>query len=133
MTRHVTFMTIDEAEHYTPEQRQKIVAAYLPHEREARAKGIPVLGSGRVFPIEEEKLRVDPFPIPIHWPQLNGLDFGWDHPFAAINCAWDRDADCFYLSKEYRESGRDSVTRRAAFTASISPRLSLGTVRHSSR
>ena len=101
MTRHVTFMTIDDAEHYTPERRAEIVAGYLPHEREARAKGIPVLGSGRVFPIEEEAIRVAPLEIPAHWVQINGLDFGWDHPFAATNCAWDKDADCFYVCKEY--------------------------------
>jgi hypothetical protein len=96
-------MTIDDAEHYTPERRAEIVASYLPHEREARAKGIPVLGSGRVFPIPEEKIRVEPFPIPNHWPQIIGLDFGWDHPFAATRCAWDRDGDVFYVCGEYRE------------------------------
>lgn len=101
MSRHVTFMTIDDAEHYTPEERAAIVAAYLPHEREARAKGIPVLGSGRVFPIPEEDITVEPFQIPAHWSQINGLDFGWDHPFGATNCAWDRDADVFYVTKEY--------------------------------
>ena len=56
MTRHVTFMTIDDAEHYTPEQRQTIINAYPEHEREARTKGIPSMGSGRVFPISEEVL-----------------------------------------------------------------------------
>lgn len=101
MTRHVTFMTIDDAEHYSPERRAEIVAGYLPHEREARAKGIPILGSGRVFPIEEAAIVCAPFAIPEHWAQINGLDFGWDHPFAGVNCAWDRDADCFYICKEY--------------------------------
>ncbi|MDX8492266.1 hypothetical protein RFN29_11805 [Mesorhizobium sp. VK22B] len=28
MSRHVTFMTIDDAEHYTPEQRAEIIAAF---------------------------------------------------------------------------------------------------------
>jgi hypothetical protein len=101
MTRHVTFMEIGDAEHYTPERRAEIIAGYPPHEREARAKGIPVLGSGRVFPVAEEEIRCDPFKIPDHWPQINGLDFGWDHPFGAVNCAWDKDADCFYVCKEY--------------------------------
>jgi hypothetical protein len=31
-------MTIDDAEHYTPEQREKIAASYPAHEREARTK-----------------------------------------------------------------------------------------------
>ena len=94
-------MTIEDAEHYTPAQRQAIIDSYLPHEREARTKGIPSMGSGRVFPVEESAITVAPFAIPDHWPQLNGLDFGWDHPFAAINVAFDNDADCVYVCKEY--------------------------------
>jgi phage terminase large subunit-like protein len=101
--RIVTTMTIDDAEHYTPEQRAKIIASYPPHEREARTKGVPTLGSGRIFPVAEESIRVEPFPIPKHWPQIAGLDFGWDHPFGAAGAAWDRDADIFYITKEYRE------------------------------
>ena len=101
MSRHTTFMTIDDAEHFTPERRAEIVAGYAAHEREARAKGIPVMGSGRVFPVEEDQLRCDPFAIPAHFTQINGLDFGWDHPFAATGCAWDREADVFYVCREY--------------------------------
>jgi phage terminase large subunit-like protein len=47
--RHVTQMTIDDAEHYTAAERARIIAGYPAHEREARAKGIPILGSGRTF------------------------------------------------------------------------------------
>lgn len=114
MTRHVTFMTIEDAEHYTPERRAEIVEGYLPHEREARAKGIPVLGSGRIFPVEESKIVVDPIAIPAHWPQINGLDFGYDHPFAAINLAWDRESDCIYLCKEYAERESTPVVHAAS-------------------
>lgn len=106
MSRHVTQMTIDDAEHYTPEQRQEIIDSYPPHEREARVKGIPSMGSGRVFPVTEEGIICEPFTIPPDWVQIVGIDFGWDHPFAAIHCAWDRDADVFYVCKEFaaRES-----------------------------
>lgn len=117
MSRHVTFMTIDDAEHYTPERRAAIIASYPAHEREARAKGIPVLGSGRVFPIPEEDITCEPFAIPDHWVQINGLDFGWDHPFGATNCAWDKDADCFYVCKEY--SARE--TTPLVHTGAIKP------------
>ena len=54
MSRHVTFMTIDDAEHYSPDERAAIIAAYPEHEREARARGVPVVGSGRIFPLAEE-------------------------------------------------------------------------------
>lgn len=96
-------MTIFDAEHYTPAQREAIIASYPEAERDARAKGIPVLGSGRVFPIAEERIKVDPFPIPKHWAQIIGIDFGWDHPFGAAKIAWDRDADCIYVTACYRQ------------------------------
>ena len=100
--RSVTTMTIDDAEHYTPEERERIVASYPAHEREARAKGVPTLGSGRIFPIEEEAIKVQPFKIPAHWPRINGIDFGWNHPAAAVQCAWDRDADVWYVIRAHR-------------------------------
>jgi hypothetical protein len=114
MTRFVTQMTIDDAEHYTPDQRAAIVAAYPPHEREARVRGIPSMGSGRVFPIEEALIVCAPFALPPAWPQINGLDFGWDHPFAAVNLAWDRDADCVYVCKEYAARETTPVIHAAA-------------------
>jgi phage terminase large subunit-like protein len=73
--RHVTTMTIDDAFHYTEADRARIVAAYPAHEREARSRGIPTLGSGRIFPIEEAALAVDGFDIPRHWPQIGGIDY----------------------------------------------------------
>lgn len=107
-------MTIDDAAHYTPEQRQAIIDSYPAHEREARTKGIPSMGSGRVFPVTEESITCAPFPIPAHFVQINGLDFGWDHPFAATNCAWDREADVFYVCKEYAQREATPVVHSAA-------------------
>ncbi|RWC46747.1 MAG: hypothetical protein EOS55_17420 [Mesorhizobium sp.] len=104
MSRHVTFMTIDEAEHYTPQERAAIVAAYPAHEREARARGIPVLGSGRIFPVAEALIACEPFRLPRYWPRLGALDFGWDHPSAAVELAWDTEADVVYVSKAVRAS-----------------------------
>jgi Terminase RNaseH-like domain/Terminase large subunit, T4likevirus-type, N-terminal len=97
-------MTIDDVEHYTPEQRAQIIASYPAHEREARASGVPTMGSGRVFPVAEDVIKVEPFPIPKHWPQIIGIDFGWDHPFGAARLAWDRDADVVTVTGCYRKS-----------------------------
>ena len=112
--RQVVTMTIDDAEHYTPEERAKIIASYPPHEREARTKGIPSLGSGRIFPVPEEDVICDPFDIPASWVQINGIDFGWDHPFAAARCAWDRDNDIFYVAGEYRQRQASPIIHAAA-------------------
>lgn len=98
----IVHMTIDDVDHYTAEQKAAIIASYPAHEREARTKGIPSMGSGRIFPVEESAIVVSPFPIPAHWPRINGLDFGWDHPAAAVQSAWDRDSDCWYVIKAHR-------------------------------
>lgn len=105
MSRCVVSMTIDDVEHYSVEEKARIIASYPSHEREARAKGIPTMGSGRVFPIAEELIRIEPRPIPKHWPQIIGVDFGVDHPFAAANLAWDKDSDCLYVTRSYRQKG----------------------------
>lgn len=117
MSRAVVRMTIEDAEHYTEEEREAIIASYPPHEREARVKGIPSMGSGRVFPIPEEQIVIDPITIPPHWPVITGIDFGWDHPTAAVKLAWDRDADCLYVVNEYAQREATPVVHAAAVNA----------------
>lgn len=117
MTRHVTRMTIADAEHYTPEQREAIIASYPAHERKARANGIPILGSGRVFPVDEDDLKVTAFAIPPDWAQIGGLDFGWDHPTAGVRLAWDRDADVIYVTHSYGKREATPIMHAAALKA----------------
>jgi phage terminase large subunit-like protein len=102
--RHVTTMTIRDVDHFTPEDIKRIEDGYLDHERDARTLGIPILGSGRVFPVADSAILLAPFKIPDHWPRLGGIDFGWDHPTAAVEVAWDRDTDTVYLLREHRAS-----------------------------
>jgi len=104
MSRHVTSMTIDDALHITPERRNEIIASYPPHEVEARTMGIPVLGSGKIYPVTEESISVEAFAVPKHWALIGGLDFGWDHPTAGVELAWDRDTDTIYVGAVYRRS-----------------------------
>lgn len=117
MPRSVTIMTIDDVEHYSQAEKATIIASYPAHEREARAKGIPTMGSGRIFPIEEAVIRIEPIAIPKHWPQIVGIDFGWEHPTAAVNLAWDRDADCVYVTKCYRRKEAVPAIHAAAIKA----------------
>ncbi len=114
MTRHTTRMTIYDAEHYTEAQREEIIASYPAHERKARARGIPTLGSGRVFPIDEDDIKIPAFDIPKHWVQIGGLDFGWDHPTAACKLAWDRDNDAIFVTNSYALREATPVIHAAA-------------------
>ena len=98
----VVNMTIHDALHYTPEQRKAIIATYPAHEREARINGTPTLGSGRIFALADEVIAEHQVAIPGHWPRICGLDFGWDHPTAAVWLAWDRDNDVVHVYDTYR-------------------------------
>jgi phage terminase large subunit-like protein len=114
---HVTQMTIDDAAHYTPEQRLIIINSYKKYERDARIRGIPQLGSGRVFPIDEDEIRCDAIEIPAHWVQIGGIDFGWDHPSAGVKMAWDRDTDTLYVIAAHRQREQTPTM----FAASLLP------------
>lgn len=115
MSKHFVTMTIDDAEHISAEQRQVIIDSYPPHEREARTRGIPSQGSGVVFPIPESEILCEPLAtIPDFWVRLGGIDFGWDHPTAAVELAWDRDADCIYVIKAYKKTEATPIIHAAA-------------------
>lgn len=106
---------IEDAGHFSEEDRARIIASYPAHERDARTKGIPQLGSGRVFPVNQDDLTVAAFQIPEHWVQIGGIDFGWDHPSAAVRLAWDRDNDILYVMACHRAREQTPVM----FSASI--------------
>lgn len=112
---HLIQMTIDDAYHYTPEERAAIVRDYLPHEREARANGIPMLGSGPIFTTPVSELLEPPLAeIPDSWKQIIGLDFGWDHPTAASRLAYDPENDVVHVVSAYRQSKQTPVVHASA-------------------
>lgn len=116
--RHLTVMTIDHAEHYTAAERERIVAAYPEHEREARANGIPTLGSGRVFPVAESLLREPGQRLPAWWRRIVGLDLGHgDHPTAAVWLAHDPEADVVHVYDAYRNRDPGIELHAAALRA----------------
>lgn len=94
----------NDVPHLSEKTKRELLASTPAHLRDARSKGIPTLGSGAIFPVDEESIKVAPFQIPDFWPRINGLDFGWDHPTAAAGCAWDRDNDIFYVTKGFKKS-----------------------------
>jgi|TARA_R110002051_G_scaffold110547_1_gene183102 phage terminase large subunit-like protein len=90
--------------HLSESVMKQILSAYSPHEREMRRYGRPSIGSGLIFPVNEENLMVDPIVLEDHWPRIAAIDFGWDHPTAVVWCAIDRDEDTFYIYDCHRES-----------------------------
>lgn len=99
----------DDVPHLDEEAKRKLYAKLPPHQRDARTKGIPALGSGAIYPVPESDFVVDPFDIPDHWPRVYGMDVGWNRTAAAW-AAIDRDTDTVYLySEHYRGQAEPSI------------------------
>lgn len=88
--------------HLSEEDKAMMLAEYHPNERDARSKGIPALGSGRVYPLLEEAITVKPFQIPEYFNRAFGLDFGWNNT-ACIWGAQDPVTNIIYLYGEYKK------------------------------
>lgn len=100
MTRFCVQIGWSDVPHLSKKQQDELLDAFPLHERDARAKGVPMLGSGRIYPVDEASLLIDPFPIPAYWPQAFGMDVGWKIT-SAIWGAWDRESDTLYLTGEH--------------------------------
>lgn len=94
----------DDAPHLSESVKETLLASFPAHQRDMRTKGVPMLGHGRIYDLAEEFITCDPFDIPNHWFVIDGMDFGWDHPQAHIQLAWDADADCYYVTHAYKQA-----------------------------
>jgi len=103
--RGVVTMSIMDAVHIPDDEKKRLIASWPAHEREARAKGVPMLGSGRIFTAPEESITENPMrpeEIPPFWFKLGALDFGIDHPFGYVLILWDKEADVIHVHHTYR-------------------------------
>lgn len=114
MSKGVVRIDLEGALHYSEARRRAIIEGYPEHEREARTRGVPSLGSGRVFPISEDSISEDAPAISRSWALIGGLDFGWDHPFAAVKIGHDRDGDVVHVLATYRQRESTPIIHAAA-------------------
>ena len=82
--------TWDDVPHLSREVKEELFASIPPHQRDARAKGVPALGSGSIYPVPESDVVVADFAIPAHWPRAYGMDVGWNRT-AIVWAALDRE------------------------------------------
>lgn len=115
--QHLQTVTWDDAPHLDEETKEQLLTAFPPYQRDMRTKGIPLLGEGLVYPVSEEKIRIDPFEIPAHWKRLAAIDFGFTHPTAVCWTAYDPDSDIIYVIDGYRESGEFPAAHATAINA----------------
>ena len=99
----------DDVPHLDAEAKEKLLSKLMPHQRQARIKGVPALGSGAIYPVDEEDIVVEDFALPNFWPRSYGMDVGWNRT-AAVWSVHNRDTDVLYLySEHYRAHAEPSV------------------------
>lgn len=114
--RGIIFAGWDDVPHLSTDQKRRLLAESEPHLRMARSKGVPSLGAGAIYPVDETEIIVDDFVLPAHWPRGYGLDVGWNKT-AAIFGAIDREADVVYLYSEHYQGQQEPSTHVAAIKA----------------
>jgi len=104
----------DDAPHLDEESKKRLAASYPDWERETRTRGVPLTGTGLVFPIEEDRIVCDPFELPRWYRRINGIDFGIDHPGAGVFLAIDPESGTVYLYDCYKARNETALYHATA-------------------
>lgn len=114
MSKFVIQCGWQETPHLTEEAKEALWATIPIYQRQARSEGIPELGAGAIYPLEQRDIMVPDFPnIPDHWARVYGMDFGWNWT-AAVWGAWDRDNDKVYIYKAYKRGHAEPIVHADA-------------------
>jgi hypothetical protein len=99
-TKYVVMAGWQDAPHLDERTKRELLAATPPHLRKARSQGIPSLGAGAIYPLDEDEITVDDFRLPSHFTRGYALDVGWNRTAASF-MAHDPDNDIDYVYGEY--------------------------------
>lgn len=97
----------DNQPHLTEEWKKSMEAEWKvtdPQNLMARKKGIAAMGSGKIFPVEEDFYIIKRKDIPDYFPRAFGLDYGF-HNTACIWVAQDPLTKIKYVYAEYKRGG----------------------------
>ena len=118
LSRYTVMATWDDCPHLDEAAKAEMLKEYPAYQREARSRGIPALGSGTIYPVPENEIRVGPFEIPPHWPRCWGGDTdagaGWT---AGVWLAWNREANVGYLYDCFKRSHAEMAVMVEAYKA----------------
>lgn len=106
----------EDVPHLDEATKKKLYAALPPHQRDARTKGVPQLGSGAIYPIDDEEIVCSDFRLPKHFKRGYGLDVGWNRT-AAVFLAHDADNDILYQYSEHYRGQAEPIIHADAIQA----------------
>jgi phage terminase large subunit-like protein len=95
----------DDVPHLSEQMKADMLASLPPYQRDARSRGIPMLGAGLIYPVPEADFVVEPFTIPDTWKRVYGFDVGANT--AAVWIAQDPNTEVWYTYHEYFKKSED--------------------------
>lgn len=124
-SRAAIMIGMDDVPWLDPKVVQDIISGTPPYLRDAVKNGVPVVGSGAIYPlpldeivltqVAAEKLRQGQG-YPAHWKYLYGMDVGWNRT-AVIVVALDPDTGVFYVIDEYYQGKMEPEIHAARINA----------------
>ena len=99
--KFITNVTWDDVPHLSQKDKEQMLAGTPPNLRDARSKGEPTVGSGRIYPLTVEEIVCESIKIPKYWRKTYALDVGWNNT-AVVWGAWDESCDTIYIYSEHK-------------------------------
>lgn len=97
--------TWDDVPHLSEAAKQSMLQSIPPWQREARSKGVDIVGVGIVYEMPDEHIACKRFDIPADWPRLYAFDCGTFHN-AAVWFAIDPNTKRKYIYDVYSVNDR---------------------------
>ena len=131
--------TWDDAPHLTESVKEELLASIPAFQHDMRKNGIPIMGEGLIYSIDERDIMIDPINIPEHWKRVCGIDIGSTHPTVAVWSAYDASSDIIYVYDIYKKTDAVPMTHaisiklRGDYIPVILPHDAINTERGSGR
>lgn len=116
MSRVLVQADWNDAPHLTEKQKADLWASIPPYQRDARAKGIPQLGSGAIYPLGESEIVCEPIEFKPWFRKCYAMDVGWNRT-AALWAAIDDESDTAYIYAEHYRGNAEPAIHSAAIRA----------------
>lgn len=103
----------EDVPHLDKKTRDELLASILPHMREARSKGIPCVGEGKVYPVEETSILLDNILLQEHWLRCYAIHVSYNG-VKILFAALDKEKDVLYIYDEYTAGDLPPVIHASA-------------------
>jgi hypothetical protein len=114
--RYVVMCGWSEVPHLSPTVQAELLRSIPPHQKSARTAGVPALGSGVIYPVAEDDIRIRDFPLPSFFRRGYAMDTGWNWT-VAVWFALDLETDVAYITHVYKRAEAPSSLHAAAIKA----------------